>query len=84
MQSTLLHLAAQTLEDTVLPLVCQAYKRSGLFPQVMVMLNAGGLNPLHVAIQTCRFENTVLLFKESQEHCPEILEPNQESECLRY
>lgn len=44
------------------------------------MLNAGDLNPLHVAIQTCCFENAVLLFKESQEHCPETLKPNQEGE----
>lgn len=80
MQSTLLHLAAQTQGDTVLPLVCQAYKRSGLFPQTMATLNAGGLSPLHVAVQTCRFENAVLLFKESQEHCPQTLEPDQEGE----
>ncbi len=50
----------------------------------MTSLNSGGLNPLHVAIQMCRFENTVLLFKESQQHCPQALQPNNEGELLHY
>lgn len=77
MQSTLLHLAAQTKDESVLPLVLQAYKRSKLFSRAMLMENKNGKNPIHIAIKACQFANAVLLFKECQDSCPKALEPSE-------
>ncbi len=68
----------------MLPLVCQAYKRAQLFPVAMESLNSGGLNPLHVAIQMSRFENTVLLFNECELHCAQALQPDKEGGLLHH
>ena len=42
------------------------------------MVNKHGLSPLHVAMQACRFENAVLLFKDCVDLCPSALEPDQD------
>lgn len=79
-QNTLLHLAAQTQVETVLPLVVQAYRRAKLFSTAMVARNEKGWNPLHEAIERSNFENTAFLFKECLESCPEALEPTEQGE----
>ena len=79
-QSTLLHLAAQTKVVAVLPLVTEEYKRLKVFADAMLKLNNKNMNPLHVAIATSRYENVVLLFKECVSLCPEALQPNENGE----
>lgn len=81
-QDTLLHLAAQTQVETVLPLVVQAYRRTKLFPTAMAARNEEGWNPLHEAIKRSNFENTAFLFKECAESCPEALEPTEKGETM--
>ena len=80
MQSTLLHLAAQTKVVAVLPLVAKEYKRLKVFSGAMLKLNNKNMNPLHVAISASRYENVVLLFKECVDLCPEALQPNEKGE----
>lgn len=82
MQSTLLHLAAQTKVAPVLPLVAEEYKRLRVFPDAMLKLNNKNMNPLHVAITASRYENVVLLFKECVGLCPEALQPNEKGEYI--
>lgn len=43
-----------------------------------MIFNKNGLSPLHVAVQACRFENAVLLFKDCLELCSSALEPNDD------
>lgn len=76
--NTLIHLAAACADTSVLPLVCQAYKRAKYFPIAMAMANNRGHTPIHVAIRSVRFENLILLFKDCQELCPEALEPRED------
>ena len=79
-QNTLLHLAAQTQVETVLPLVVQAYRRAKLFSTAMAARNEEGWNPLHEAIKRSNFENTAFLFNECAESCQEALEPTEQGE----
>lgn len=81
MQSTLLHLAAQTKVVAVLPLVTEEYKRLKVFADAMLKLNNKNMNPLHVAIAASRYESVVFLFKECISLCPEALQPNENGEC---
>ena len=84
MQSTLLHLAAQTKVVAVLPLVTKEYKRLKVFSGAMLKLNNKNMNPLHVAITTSKYENVVLLFKECVSLCPEALQSNEDGKCIRF
>lgn len=82
--STLLHLAASSRDERILPLVCQAYKRAKFFSQAMLMV--GGyhkLTPLHITVRIVNFESFVLLYKDSQKLCPEALQP-LENGCTLY
>ena len=40
-----------------------------------------GRNPLHIAIILGSYENTVLLLKECQEHCPDALTATVNGTC---
>ena len=75
-QNTLLHLAAQMKEESIFPLVLQAYKRSKLFPKAMLLRNKSGKNPIHIAIKDCQYGTVVVLYKECQDVCPKALEPS--------
>jgi len=79
-QNSLLHLAARGHVESVLPLVVQAYKRAKLFSTAMVIKNGSGWNPLHEAVRSCNFENTVFLFNECLENYPEAFEPTDNGE----
>ena len=79
-QNSLLHLAARGHVESVLPLVVQAYKRAKLFSTAMAIKNGSGWNPLHEAVRSCNFENTVFLFKECLENYPEAFEPTDNGE----
>lgn len=74
-QKTLLHMAAMARDVSVLTTVVQAYKKAGLLARALstATQDEDGSTPLHVATHSSRYENTVLLLKECQEHCPEIL-----------
>lgn len=82
LQSTLLHLAAQTKVVAVLPMVTEEYKRLKVFSDAMLKLNNKNMNPLHVAVAASRYENVVLLFKECVSLCPEALQRNEDGESI--
>lgn len=72
-----MHLAAQSKDETLLPLVYQAYKRAKFFPRVMEMKNNKDKTPIHIAIRASHFQNTVLLYKECQDLCPDALNADE-------
>lgn len=74
-QKTLLHMAAMARDVSVLTTVVQAYKKAGLLVRALstATQNEDGSTPLHIAVHSSSYENTVLLLKECQEHCPDIL-----------
>lgn len=83
---TLLHMAAQANNVTILSTVVQAYKTSGLLTKALTTTEeketkntdreppeGSGATPLHKAVIFSNYENIVLLLKEYEEHCPEAV-----------
>ncbi len=68
------------MDEKVLPMVCQAYVKAGLFPRAMMMENDKHEMPIYVAISRARFDNAMLLYGECQEHASEALESRENGE----
>lgn len=70
-------MAAEARDVSVLSTVVQAYKKAGLLAAALSTTtqdeDGTGSTPLHVAVSSSSYKNTVLLLKECQEHCPEAL-----------
>lgn len=76
-----MHLAAANKDSEILPLVCKAYKMAQLFPKVMLMRNkSDDYTPIHAAIASSCVQNTLFLYKECEELCPQALEPYENGE----
>lgn len=80
-QRTLLHMAAQARDVSVLPTVVQAYRKAGLLATALRTQGECGATPLHIAVMYCSYENTLLLLKECQEHCPDALTATFDGTC---
>ena len=84
-------MAAQSSNACVLPMVVQAYKTAGLLARALATTDeseeeeaamGSGATPLHTAVISSNYENTVLLLKEYKNHCPEKITATKSGEYI--